>query len=91
MVTSIRALFNNAFVFIIGFGLLLLMGCSPSSDAGLTKAGRAELLEMHRSGEVNLDQAAILKPDGKKVDMDDVQRLKEGALAGSDRRLLFRF
>ena len=80
MVTTIRALFSS--LFITGFVLFSLTSCDHPYGAALTKAGRAELLEMHRSGEVNLDQAAILKPDGKKVDMDDVQRLKEGVLAG---------
>lgn len=80
MLTSVRALFKNTFI--MGFGMLFLMGCNRPSDATLTKASRAELLEMHRSGEVSLDQAVIQKANGKKVDREDVQKLKEGILAG---------
>lgn len=80
MVSAARALLNKTSV--IGLAILFQMGCTRSSDATLTKASRPELLEMHRSGEINLDQAAILKTNGKKVDREDVQKLKEGMLAG---------
>ncbi|MCO6493569.1 MAG: hypothetical protein J5I98_34430 [Phaeodactylibacter sp.] len=80
MAIAIRTLFNS--LLISGFGLFLLTGCGHSSGTALIKAGRAELLELHRSGKFSLEQAVILKQNGKKVDGHDVQKLKQGALAG---------
>jgi hypothetical protein len=65
--------------YLIPFLLIcMLAGCQTESNITLRKASTSMIVEMHKKGQFNVDEALFLKEDGRKIDAVDVSKIKDG-------------
>lgn len=58
--------------------LYILVACQLQSDVPLHLASTAAIVEMHKTGQFNVDHAIFLKESGEKIDGSDVKKIKDG-------------
>ena len=64
--------------FIFCISIVVFWGCQPQSDIPLQLASTAAIVEMHKTGQFDVEHALFLKENGREIDADDVKRIKDG-------------